>query len=50
MLAKHSNVEKLDTTDFFKVCSVKHIHTLVTDLPSDHQLLDPYRSADLEIL
>ncbi len=45
-----SNVEKLGTTDFFRVCSVNEIDTLVTDLPSDHQLLDPYRNADLEIL
>jgi DeoR/GlpR family transcriptional regulator of sugar metabolism len=45
-----SNVEKLETTDFFRVCAVSDIDTLVTDLPSDHQLLDPYRSTDLEIL
>jgi DeoR/GlpR family transcriptional regulator of sugar metabolism len=44
------NVEKLETTDFFKVCSIDAIDTLVTDLPSDDKLLDPYRSADLEIL
>ena len=44
------NKEKLGSTDFFKICSIDAIDTLVTDLPSDDKLLDQYRKADLEIL
>jgi DeoR/GlpR family transcriptional regulator of sugar metabolism len=44
------NSEKLETTDFFKVCALDAIDTLVTDLPSDNKSLDQYRKADLEIL
>jgi DeoR/GlpR family transcriptional regulator of sugar metabolism len=44
------NREKLETTDFFKVCDIGAIDTLVTDLKSDDKLLDPYRKVDLEIL
>jgi DeoR/GlpR family transcriptional regulator of sugar metabolism len=44
------NVEKLETTDFFKVCDIDDIDTLITDLPSDNKLLDPYRRSDLELL
>lgn len=45
-----SNAEKLETTDFFKVCTLDEVDTLITDLPSDDKLLDQYRRADLEIL
>lgn len=44
------NMEKMETTDFFKVCTIDAVDTLVTNLPSDDKLLDPYRKADLEIL
>lgn len=44
------NAEKLETTDFFKVCDIDAIDTLITDLPSDDKLLDSYRNSDLEIL
>jgi DeoR/GlpR family transcriptional regulator of sugar metabolism len=45
-----SNFEKLETTDFFKVCSLDAIDTLVTDLQSDDKRLDPFRNFDIEIL
>jgi DeoR/GlpR family transcriptional regulator of sugar metabolism len=44
------NRDKLETTDFFKVCDLGAVDTLITDLPSDDKLLDFYRKADLEIL
>jgi DeoR/GlpR family transcriptional regulator of sugar metabolism len=44
------NAEKLETTDFFKVCAIDNVDTLITDLPSDDKLLDSYRKFDLEIL
>jgi DeoR/GlpR family transcriptional regulator of sugar metabolism len=44
------NRDKLETTDFFKVCGLDAIDTLITELPSNDKLLDLYRKADLEIL
>ena len=44
------NSEKLGTTDFFKVCDINTIDSLVTELRSDDKLLDRYRKADVEIL
>src|ERR1700712_1811484 len=45
-----SNFEKLETTDFFKVCSLDDVDTLITDLQSDDKRLDPFRHFDIEIL
>jgi DeoR/GlpR family transcriptional regulator of sugar metabolism len=44
------NRDKLETIDFFKVCNLDEIDTLITELPSDDKALDLYRKADLEIL
>jgi len=45
-----SNKEKLETADFFKVCEISAIDTLITDLPSNSKELDNYRKFDIEIL
>jgi DeoR/GlpR family transcriptional regulator of sugar metabolism len=45
-----SNKEKLETVDFFKVCELSAIDTLITDLPSNDPALDNYRQFDIEIL
>lgn len=44
------NAEKLGTSDFFKVCDLHQVDTIITDLPSNHHRLDDYRKFDLEIL
>ena len=45
-----SNFEKLETTDFFKVCGLDDVDTLITDLQSDDKRLDAFRHFDIEIL
>jgi DeoR/GlpR family transcriptional regulator of sugar metabolism len=45
-----SNFEKLETTDFFKVCGLDDVDTLITDLQSDDKRLDAFRRFDIEIL
>lgn len=44
------NQEKLETLDFYSVCDTKNVDVLITDLPSDHSLLNNYRKFDIEII
>ncbi|RYZ45597.1 MAG: DeoR/GlpR transcriptional regulator [Sphingobacteriales bacterium] len=45
-----SNQEKLNTADHYKVCDLDRVETLITDLPSDHKKLDPYRARGFRIM
>jgi DeoR/GlpR family transcriptional regulator of sugar metabolism len=45
-----SNSEKLNSTDFFQVCDISAIDTLITELHSNHKKLDTYRDGELEII
>jgi DeoR/GlpR family transcriptional regulator of sugar metabolism len=42
--------EKLNTSQRIKICSVKHINVLVTELDNCNELLKPYKNAGIEIL
>lgn len=44
-----SNREKLDTTYSFKVCDLKDIDTLITDVSSDDPKLDSYRNLGIKL-
>ncbi len=44
------NNEKLNTTEFFSVTSLKGIDGIITDLESDDRRLDGYRFSGLEII
>ncbi len=41
---------KLGSTDHFSVCSLKEIDVMITDLPSNHALLDPFRYIDIMLV
>ncbi|MEM6767096.1 MAG: DeoR/GlpR family DNA-binding transcription regulator [Bacteroidota bacterium] len=41
--------EKLDTLQPYKVADISHLHTLVTELPSDSQALAPYKELGIHI-
>ena len=41
--------EKLNSTQRFKVCDTESIHTLITELPSEHPLLERFQKLGLEI-
>ena len=45
-----SNIEKLDTTEAFKVCDMEDIDTLITDMASDDARLNPYRNMGFAIV
>ena len=42
--------EKINSTQRLKICDVKDIHMLITELPADNKLLEPYQKEGLEIL
>ncbi|SDM50879.1 DeoR/GlpR family DNA-binding transcription regulator [Pedobacter antarcticus] len=44
------NVEKLSTTEPFRVCDLAQVNVLITDLPSDSDLLDSYRSLGIRLI
>jgi DeoR/GlpR family transcriptional regulator of sugar metabolism len=42
--------EKLNTTQRIKICDVKDIDVLITELNPEEDLLRPYYKAEIEIL
>jgi DeoR/GlpR family transcriptional regulator of sugar metabolism len=46
-LGNHTN---LNSTDYFKVCSLKEISGLITDLPTDDTLLDDFRDKRIRLI
>lgn len=42
--------EKIDSQQPIQVCDVDQIHTLITELPPDDPLLQPYRAAGITVL
>ncbi|MDA6068387.1 DeoR/GlpR family DNA-binding transcription regulator [Flavobacterium sp. AC] len=44
------NIEKINNTESFKVCDLKDINALITDLSSDDSKLDAYRSLGIKLI
>ncbi|WP_069658253.1 DeoR/GlpR family DNA-binding transcription regulator [Arcticibacter eurypsychrophilus] len=44
------NSEKLNCTEFFQVCELSSIDTLITELPGNDKKLNAYRNAELGII
>lgn len=42
--------EKINSKQPIQVCATNRIHTLITELPPDDQLLTPYREAGIEVI
>ncbi|MBA4053884.1 MAG: DeoR family transcriptional regulator [Marivirga sp.] len=41
---------KLNSSQRYQVCPIQNIHTLITELPPDNELLLPYKKVGLEII
>jgi DeoR/GlpR family transcriptional regulator of sugar metabolism len=46
-LGNHAN---LDSTEYFKVCTLEEISGLITDLPTDDTRLDDYRDKGVRLI
>jgi DeoR/GlpR family transcriptional regulator of sugar metabolism len=42
--------EKINSSQPFHVCPVDHIDTLITELPPDDPLLEPFRRKGIRVL
>ncbi|MEO7044173.1 MAG: DeoR/GlpR family DNA-binding transcription regulator [Ferruginibacter sp.] len=42
--------EKINTRQPIQICDIKKIDTLITELPSDAKILEPYKSAGIKII
>ena len=42
--------EKIDTIHAYSVCKIKQLHTLVTELNTDDEILIPYRQRGIELI
>jgi len=45
-----ANNAKLNATDYYKVCELKEIKGLITDLPADDQRLDDFRGLGIRLI
>ena len=42
--------EKINTQQPIQICGMQRIHTLITELPPDDEILQPYREAGIEVV
>ena len=42
--------EKLNTTQRINICGMDQVNYLVTEVSTDHHLLDPFRGSDLKLI
>jgi len=45
-----ANNAKLNATEYYKVCEIKDIHGLITDLPADDPRLDDFRGQGIRLI
>jgi DeoR/GlpR family transcriptional regulator of sugar metabolism len=45
-----ANSEKLDTSEYFRVCELKDVSGMITDLPSNDSKLDSFRNSGISLL
>jgi DeoR/GlpR family transcriptional regulator of sugar metabolism len=44
------NAEKINSIKPVYLCTLQHIHTLITELDAGHPLLNPYRAAGIQVI
>jgi len=45
-----SNSEKLETSEYYRVCELKDLYSIITDLPSNTEQLNPFRHSGVQLL
>jgi DeoR/GlpR family transcriptional regulator of sugar metabolism len=45
-----SNLEKLNSVEYFKVCELVDVDVLITDIASNESALDLYRRSDIQLI